>query len=1004
MMNYRKDLQILMIAVLLVGAVVLSVGAQEAESSADIQQWEALQEQVVARYQAGKYADAERFARQALAVAEHAFGSGHPDTATSLNNLAVVLKDQGRPGEAEPLHRRALAIREKVLGAEHPATATSLNNLAVVLRSQGRYGEAEPLYRRALAIQEKVLGAEHPTTAMSLNNLAEVLWAQGRYGEAEPLHRRALAIREKVLGAEHPDTALSLNNLAEVLRAQGRYGEAEPLHRRALAIWEKIVGAEHPNIAASLNNLAAVLKDQGRPGEAEPLLRRALAIQEKVLGAEHPDTAKSLNNLALVLQFQGRYGEAEPLLRRTLAINEKVLGPEHPGTAVSLNSLAAVLRDQGRYGEAEPLLRRTVAITLQAEAPAGLLVSIRNLGLFLVERGRLQEAVPYYRTAIDTLDRLFAYTQGLSEEARLTFLGQYAYIYREFIDLLQKLHEQDPKAGYDREVLAVASRNQSRIFSELLRQADVQKFSAEPAFVELKHRREALQQQLTFLLEKRTKLSPKEATAETQRADLKRQIDQAKTDLATVEQQLWRDYPRYMELAQPQPVTVEQLQQHLLRPDEALLSIVLLRERTVLLAVTPKNFTLRTVAVPEKAMTERVGKIRQPLEQVAQLGKLDPEELYKLYQDLISPVEDTLHGAQRVLVVADGALYNLPLELLVTAYGEPEQRAFRQAHRAADGSSAEHPQLGEYAKLQYLADRYRFSYLPSLAALVSQRNYPKPSVPLTRNLVAFADPIFEPEKGKSTAKRTSAATKGYSADTQATLQLLARSGNIQIPRLPETADEARALDKIVGTNSQLYLRDQAQEYTAKDLANKGDLNGLRYLVFSTHGLLGGEFLAVQQAQKPEKTLSLDRSFPAAPVEKRGQPALALTLVGDLHGEDGLLTMSEVLGLDINTDLVVLSACNTAGEKPNQGEGFVGLTRSFLYAGARHLLVSHWPVGSESTRDLMVATFTQLQAGQAPLDALTEARRQLRNRTWNSPSGPVSLAHPYFWAPFVVVGD
>ena len=244
-------------------------------------------------------------------------------------------------------------------------------------------------------------------------------------------------------------------------------------------------------------------------------------------------------------------------------------------------------------------------------------------------------------------------------------MTRYAFIYREFIDLLLKLHEQYPKAGYDREVLAVASRNQSRIFSELLRQADVQQFSAEPAFVELKHRREALQQQLAFLVEKRAKLPLNEATAETQRTELQRLIDQAKVNLIAVEQQLWRDYPRFMELLQPQPVTVDQLQQRLLRPEEALLSIVLLPERTVLLAVTQKNFTLRTVAVPEKAMTERVGKIRQPLEQAAQqrttapLANLDPAVLQALYQDLIAPVEDTLHGAQRVLVVADGALYTL---------------------------------------------------------------------------------------------------------------------------------------------------------------------------------------------------------------------------------------------------------------------------------------------------------------------------------------------------------
>ncbi len=1008
----------------------------------------------------GRYSEAEPLYRRALAIREKVLGAEHPDTAASLNDLAAVLEARGRYGEAEPLHRRALAIDEKVLGAEHPNTAASLSNLAKVLDDQGRYGEVEPLLRRALAIDEKVLGAEHPSTAASLNNLSLVLQVQGRYGEAELLVRHALAIDEKVLGAEHPRTAVCLNSLAGILKFQGRYGEAEPLFRRALAIHEKVLGAEHPYTALSLNNLAGVLQNQGRYGEAEPLLRRALAIQEKAMGAEHPDTVGSLNNVALVLEVQGqsgeaeslfrralaswknvlgaenavslnnlaavlhdqgRYGEAEPLYRRALAIWENVSGAENPDTALSLNNLAMVLQDQGRYGEAEPLYRRAVAIDQQAEAPAGLLGSSHNLGFFLVARGRLQDAVPYYRIAIDTLDRLFAYTQGLSEEARQTFLGKYAFIYREFIDLLLKLHEQDPKAGYDREVLAVASRNQSRIFSELLRQADVQQFAAEPAFVDLKHRREELFQQLSFLAEKRAKLSPKEATVETQRAELKRLIDQAKTELAAVERQLWDNYPRFMELVQPQPVTVEQLQQRLLRPDEALLSIVLLPERTVLLAVTQKNFTLRTVAVPEKAMTERVGKIRQPLEQVSKqhsiaplFTKLDCEEilyptmLHTLYQDLVAPVEDTLRGAQRVLVVADGALYNLPLEILVTAYGEPEQRAFRHTCRAADGSSAEHPQLGEYATLPYLADRYRFSYLPSLAALVSQRNYPKPPVPLTRNLIAFADPIFEQEQEKSPAKPASAATKGYSEATQATLQLLARSGmDSQLPRLPETADEVRAMDKIVGANSQLYLRDKAQEYTAKDLAKKGDLNGLRYLVFSTHGLLGGKFRPEQKAQTSPSTLSLDRPLPATPIEKLGQPALALTLVGDLHGEDGLLTMSEVLGLDINTDLVVLSACNTAGDpqRGNQGEGFVGLTRSFLYAGARHLLVSHWSVASDSTRDLMVATFTQLQAGQTPLDALTEARRQLRSRTWQqAPAVYVSLAHPYFWAPFVVVGD
>ncbi len=359
-MSYRKGLQSLMIAVLLVGTGVFSAEAQEPTLNGFLY-WRFLQDQFDVRYRAGDYKSAERLAQEALEIAGRTFPFEHPATATSLNSLALVRRAQGRYEEAEQICRRALAINEKVqVSPQDLITAHILTTLALVLHDQGRYGEAEPLYRRALAIREKVLGAEHPSTADTRNSLALMLEHQNRDRKAEPLYRRAPAIEEKAQGAEHPDTAASLNNLASLLNAQDRYEKAEPLYRRALAIYQ------------------------------------------------------------------------------------------------------------------------------QTETPANLLVSSRNLGHFLVARGRLQDAVPHYRTAIDTLDHLFAYTQGLSEEARQTFLEQYAYVYREFIDLLLKLHEQDPKAGYDWEMLAVASRNQSRIFSKLLRQADVQKFSAKPAFVELK--------------------------------------------------------------------------------------------------------------------------------------------------------------------------------------------------------------------------------------------------------------------------------------------------------------------------------------------------------------------------------------------------------------------------------------------------------------------------------------------------------------------------------------
>lgn len=669
-----------------------------------------------------------------------------------------------------------------------------------------------------------------------------------------------------------------------------------------------------------------------------------------------------------------------------LSIEEKIFGSDHPRTAGSLNALAGILEAQGRTAETEPLYRRAVAIVQKTDTPAELLRYSRNLGSFLVQRGQLRDALPHYRTAADALDRLFANTRGLPEEARLTFLGQYAYVYREFLDLLLRLHEQDAQAGFDREFLAVASRNQSRIFSELLRQGDVNRLAADPAFVQLKEQRQTLLAQLATLREKSATLPITAPNADGQKADLQTRIDALTAELTPLEDRLWRDYPRYMELlAIPRPVTVEQLQRELLRPGEVLLSVVLLPERTVVLAVSRARFTFQVAPLTAAEIGQRVAAIRAGLtpppqgDPLAALERLDPTDLYALYHGLIAPVEPALKDAQHILVVADGPLYSLPLELLITDHDATQQSAFRAARGKATGRPNRPALLSEYAGLPYLADRYAFRYLPSLAALASQRRYPKPTVPTTRPLVTFADPVFDPQDAAALA-----ATRSYTPATQQTLALLTRSGAAgSLARLPDTADEARALAATVPGDARLYLRQDAQERTVKDLSRAGDLKGLRYLLFATHGLLAGEFRLPEPPPDPKALLDPDRR--PAPTEKLGQPALALTLAPALPDEDGFLTLKDVIeDLDLDTDLVILSACNTAGDstKTTTGEGFAGLTRAFLFAGARHLWVSHWPVESAAARDLTTAAVRAREAGQTdPAAALAQAQA--------TPSAPAS---------------
>ena len=279
-----------------------------------------------------QWEDAERCYQRMVEISKAELGDRHPDTATSLNNLAVLYESQGRYVEAEPLYVEALEISKAELGDRHPNTASSLNNLALLYESQGRYGEAEPLYVEALEIRKAELGDRHPNTATSLNNLALLYKSQGRYGEAEPLYVEALEIKKAELGDRHPDTATSLNNLAALYESQGRYGEAEPLYVEALEIKKAELGDRHPSTATSLNNLAALYRSQGRYGEAEPLYVEALEIRKAELGDRHPDTAGSLFNLAALYHNTQRHQQALTYIQQALDIYIPVLGTDHPDT------------------------------------------------------------------------------------------------------------------------------------------------------------------------------------------------------------------------------------------------------------------------------------------------------------------------------------------------------------------------------------------------------------------------------------------------------------------------------------------------------------------------------------------------------------------------------------------------------------------------------------------------------------------------------------------------
>ena len=423
---------------ILQGLILLAVpscwpGATRADEKADLL---AAFNAGLALQQKADYPGAAKAFERALELAPRVFGPEHKDTATILNNLALMYGNMGKYAQAEPLYQRSLKIMESRLGPDHPDVAASLDNLAALYEKMGQHPKAEPLFQRSLnirkaelletfnaglAMQQKawysgaatsfeialqlaprVYGPEDPNTATIVNNLADMYCAMGQYAQAEPLYQRSLKIRESKLGANHPHVAQSLNNLAQLYQAMGQYAHAESLFKRSLKIFESKLGPDHPHVATSLNNLAGLYQEMGGYAQAEPLYQRSLKILESKLGPDHPDVAVCLNNLAILYAYMGQYAQAEPLCQRSIKISASTLGPDHPDVATSLNVLAAISEMMGQYAQAEPLYQRSLKIreTMLGPDHPAVATSLSNLAELYEKMGRYAQAEPLFKRSL----------------------------------------------------------------------------------------------------------------------------------------------------------------------------------------------------------------------------------------------------------------------------------------------------------------------------------------------------------------------------------------------------------------------------------------------------------------------------------------------------------------------------------------------------------------------------------------------------------------------------
>jgi CHAT domain-containing protein len=679
----------------------------------------------------------------------------------------------------------------------------------------------------------------------------------------------------------------------------------------------------------------------------------------------------------------GQNQEALKYYQKSLEIALKLGDVE--GEAISRDSIGNVYNKLGQYDNAVKYFN--VAIKL-SEAIEELEVRWRSqygLGATLWNSGKPEEAVAHYQQAIETIEDLYSRTQGFKEEERSSMIGGKSFVYQEFIDLLLELHRKHPTKGYDKQAFVVSEKAKSRVFQDLMAKAGAKTvFAGDETFKKMIEKEQQLMAEVTKYRGLLTKelSKPEKQRSEEVINSLKEQRSKAEKTLQEHEKEIDAKYPRYADLKRPKPVNVEDLQS-ILKPGETVVSYAVGKDKTAIFVIGKNSFKLVEIGIGKKELVELAQKFRRGLDDVYELKDLEkfkPEVAYELYQKIFQPLVSDLKGAKKLYISADDALYTLPFEALVDGY---DQKAFREAKKMS--KSGEGAYLAEYSTLHYLIDTYTITYLPSASVLRSLRKYEKSGYgKWDKQLIAFADPIFSPEEAtieeeEKGVKSKGIQQKGMNKETELAMQILTRStGGAELQRLKESADEAKAIAQAVkGKREDIFIREKATE----DNVYKANLKDARYILFSTHGLSGGDFSGV------------------------AEPSLALTLIDNPPGRDGFLTMSEVLGLDLNTEMVILSACNTSGkgDKAGSGEGFAGLTRSFMYAGTRSILVTHWSVESQAARDLMVGAFRDMQKEAKP-DALRDAKLKMKSSTRQLGKEKFSLSHPFFWAPFVLVGE
>ncbi|HJQ67371.1 MAG TPA: tetratricopeptide repeat protein [Blastocatellia bacterium] len=871
---------------------------------------------------------------------------------------AVALRSAGQVYDFRGEKEKALEYYDQSLSASRSigdkrAEAVILNTLGTAYFSLGEMQKALDHHNQGLSIRRTI--GDRRGEAASLNNIGQVYDSLGEKQKALSHYNQSLTMI-RVVGDKQGET-VALTNIGVLYHSLGEPRKALDYFNQVLPMTRST--GDRRTEGATLNNIGRIYDDLGEMQKALDHHNQALTIRRTI--SDRRGEAASYNNIGQIHDKLGEPQKALDYFNQALPITRSI--GDRRGEAGTLSNIGRIHDKLGEPQKAHDFYTESLLVSRAIRE-----LSFEGDNLYKIARVKFKQGDPVQ--ARSNIEGALHIVESLrvkltSPELRASYFASVQDYYDFYIDLMMRLHDREPKQGHDVLALEASERARARTLLEMLTEAraDIRQ-GVDAALLE---RERSLQNLLEAKAERQTRLLSGKHTQQ-QAAEAKLEIDRLLTQFQEVQSQIRAGSPRYAALTQPRPLTLKQIQQEVLDPDTLLLEYALGGERSYLWAITTDSIS--SFMLPKREEVQKAAQrvydlltARNRREQAAsaaerQARAKQAEQDYnlaaaELSRMILGPVGGLL-GKKRLLVVADGALNYVPFAAL--------------------------PAPGAKARQRLLVADHEIISLPSASSLAVLRNEMAGRKAAPNAVAVLADPVFDADDARVQRSARAEGSSGEIAkdDSDMTLTRSVKEAGLadrgDLPRLPfsrQEADAIQALARKAGVGPE-WTKVALGFEASRETASSPDLGRYRIIHFATHGLLNNEH--------PELSgivLSL--------VDNQGKP------------QNGFFRLYDVYNMNLGAELVVLSACQTALGKQVKGEGLIGLTRGFMYAGSARVMASLWRVEDEATAEMMKRFYEgMIKENQRPAAALRRAQEWMqRQRRWSA---------PYYWAGFVLQGE